>query len=150
VAAGRLLQPFGFELMTAVGTTPGSSGCSFDDGEFKLIKLVRSRLTTRGVGRVPNPEYVAYARACGAEVPGRDLDEFENRSGRAGLRRPDVIDAISRASQSPISACPRRDGLRNVETIEARFEQLVATANHPGRIREQNRWAECWPAAARA
>lgn len=115
----------GFELMTAVEHEIPVIWVIFDDGEFKLIKAYQ--FTTYGDTALvdfQNPDYAAYARACGADGHSvRTLDEFED-AFRAALSsgRPTVIDAhISRWAFPHYSPSPDGviDGL--VETVQERF-----------------------------
>jgi acetolactate synthase-1/2/3 large subunit len=61
-------QLSGFELMTAVRYNIPVIWIIFDDCEFKLIKLYQlSAYHESGLVDFPNPDYVAFARACGAQ-----------------------------------------------------------------------------------
>ena len=61
-------QLSGFELLTAVRYNIPVIWIIFADGEFKLIKLYQlSAFHESGLVDFPNPDYVAYARACGAQ-----------------------------------------------------------------------------------
>jgi len=86
----------GFELLTAVNYDIPVIWIIFSDGEFKLIKLYQlSTFFESGLVEFTNPDYVAYARACGAEgYRVETLEEFET-AFRAALAsgRPAVIDA---------------------------------------------------------
>jgi acetolactate synthase I/II/III large subunit len=115
----------GFELMTAVEHDLPVIWIIFDDRQFKLIKLYQ--LTTYGRSALvefQNPDFAAYARACGADgYTVEDEDEFE-RAFAAALAsgRPSVIDArITRWAVPHYSPSPDGviDGL--VETLEERF-----------------------------
>ena len=58
----------GFELMTAVQYDIPVIWVIFNDGEFKLIKLYQlSAFLESGLVEFHNPDYVAYASACGAD-----------------------------------------------------------------------------------
>lgn len=74
---GYLLS--GFELLTAVQYDIPVIWIIFEDGEFKLIKLFQ--LTTygeSGLVEFTNPDYVAYAKACGAKAfRVETLEQFE-------------------------------------------------------------------------
>lgn len=86
----------GFELMTAVEHEIPIVWVIFDDGEFKLIKAYQ--LTTyreTGLVEFMNPDYAAYARACGADgYRVESLAEFEEAFAAAlASGRPSLIDA---------------------------------------------------------
>jgi acetolactate synthase-1/2/3 large subunit len=86
----------GFELLTAVQYNIPVIWIIFNDGEFKLIKLYQ--MTTfheSGLVEFQNPDYVAYARACGAlGYRVESLAEFERAFQEAlAAGRPTVIDA---------------------------------------------------------
>lgn len=86
----------GFELMTAVENDIPVVWVIFNDGEFKLIKLYQlSAFFAHGLTEFGNPDWVAYARACGAEgYLARDEDEFETALAAAlAAGRPAIIDA---------------------------------------------------------
>ncbi|ROO86052.1 acetolactate synthase-1/2/3 large subunit [Actinocorallia herbida] len=115
----------GFELMTAVEHDIPVIWVIFNDGEFKLIKLyqIATYLETALV-EFDNPDFAAYARACGADGHRVEtLDEFEDAFGKAlASGRPTVIDAritrwaVPHYSPSPEGVIP---GL--VETLENRL-----------------------------
>ncbi|MFD0377820.1 thiamine pyrophosphate-binding protein [Streptomyces sp. NPDC127112] len=116
----------GFELMTAVQYEIPVIWIIFDDEEFKLIKLFQ--LTAYGetaLVEFQNPDFAAYARACGADGYCVDtLDAFE-QAFRAALAsgRPTLIDArITRWAVPHYSPSP--DGVLaglDAETVEARL-----------------------------
>ncbi|MFF4764553.1 thiamine pyrophosphate-binding protein [Streptomyces sp. NPDC001292] len=115
----------GFELMTAVENEIPVIWVIFDDEEFKLIKLFQLyAYGETGLVEFQNPDFAAYARACGAEgYRVETLKEFED-TFRAALTsgRPTVIDAkITRWAVPHYSPSP--DGLIDglVEAVEARF-----------------------------
>ncbi|MFA7763471.1 thiamine pyrophosphate-binding protein [Streptomyces sp. NPDC048723] len=115
----------GFELMTAVEHEIPVIWVIFNDGEFKLIKLFQLvTYAESGLVEFRNPDFAAYARACGADgYRAETLEEFEE-AFRAALAsgRPSLIDArITRWAVPHYSPSPDGviDGL--VETIEARF-----------------------------
>lgn len=91
---GYLLS--GFELLTAVQHNIPVIWIIFDDSEFKLIKMFE--VTTFGetaLVEFTNPDYVGYAKACGAQgFRVQTLDEFES-AFRAALAsgKPTLIDA---------------------------------------------------------
>jgi acetolactate synthase-1/2/3 large subunit len=89
-------QLSGFELLTAVRYNIPVIWIIFEDGEFKLIKLYQlSAFYESGLVDFPNPDYVAYAKACGAQGFRVDsVAEFEE-AFRAALAsgKPTLIDA---------------------------------------------------------
>ncbi|MGD9961156.1 thiamine pyrophosphate-binding protein [Nocardioides sp.] len=115
----------GFELMTAVEHDLPVIWVIFDDREFKLIKIYQlGTYLDSGLVEFENPDYAAYARACGADGYTVDsLEEFEEAFAAAlAARRPALIDArITRWAIPHYSPSPDGvvDGL--VETLEARF-----------------------------
>ena len=91
---GYLLS--GFELLTAVQYKIPVIWIIFDDSEFKLIKLFQ--VTTFGESALvefTNPDYVAYANACGARAfRVETVDEFESALKDAlASGQPTLIDA---------------------------------------------------------
>jgi acetolactate synthase-1/2/3 large subunit len=92
---GYLLS--GFELMTAVQYDVPVIWIIFDDGEFKLIKLYQlEAYGESGLVDFNNPDYVAYAKACGAEgYRVKSVAEFE-AAFQAALQsgKPTLIDAV--------------------------------------------------------
>jgi acetolactate synthase-1/2/3 large subunit len=70
----------GFELLTAVRYNIPVIWIIFGDGEYKLIKLYQlSAFHESGLVDFPNPDYVEYAKACGAQGFRVDsLAEFES------------------------------------------------------------------------
>lgn len=115
----------GFELMTAVQYQIPVIWIIFDDEEFKLIKLYQlETYHETGLVEFQNPDFAAYARACGADGYRADtLTEFEDAFQRAlGSGRPSVIDAkITRWAVPHYSPSP--DGIIRglAEAIEARL-----------------------------
>jgi acetolactate synthase-1/2/3 large subunit len=86
----------GFELLTAVKYNIPVIWIIFDDGEFKLIKLFQlSAFHETGLVEFANPDYVAYARACGAQgFRVESLAEFEVAFQAAlASGKPTLIDA---------------------------------------------------------
>jgi acetolactate synthase-1/2/3 large subunit len=86
----------GFELMTAVEQDLPVVWVIFNDGEFKLIKLYQlSAFFGHGLTEFANPDWVAYAEACGADgYKVEDEDEFEDAFRKAiSSGRPTLIDA---------------------------------------------------------
>ncbi len=115
----------GFELMTAVQYQIPVIWIIFDDEEFKLIKLYQLKAYHEtGLVEFQNPDFAAYARACGADGYRVDtLGEFED-AFRAALvsGRPTVIDAkITRWAVPQYSPSPDGVIAGLVEAIEARF-----------------------------
>jgi acetolactate synthase-1/2/3 large subunit len=115
----------GFELMTAVEHEIPVIWVIFNDGEFKLIKLFQIvTYAESALVEFQNPDFAAYARACGADgYRVETLEEFEEafRSALAS-GRPTLIDArITRWAVPHYSPSP--DGLIDglVEPLEARF-----------------------------
>jgi acetolactate synthase-1/2/3 large subunit len=115
----------GFELMTAVEHNIPVIWVIFDDNEFKLIKLYQlSTYGETGLVEFQNPDFAAYARACGADgYRVETLDEFKEAFAAAiAAGRPTLIDAkITRWAVPHYSPSP--DGVIDgmVETIEQRF-----------------------------
>jgi acetolactate synthase-1/2/3 large subunit len=115
----------GFELMTAVQYQIPVIWIIFDDEEFKLIKLYQLfAYHETGLVEFQNPDFAAYARACGADGYRVDtLGEFEDAFRAAlGSGRPTVIDAkITRWAVPHYSPSPDGVIAGLVETIEERF-----------------------------
>jgi len=86
----------GFELLTAVAYDIPVIWVIFNDGEFKLIKLYQlAAYQQTGLVDFKNPDYVAYARACGAEgYRAETLEEFDEAFQTAlASGKPTLIDA---------------------------------------------------------
>ena len=101
----------GLELITAVESNLPVIWIIFNDGEFKLIKLYQlSTYLDHGLVEFNNPDYVAYARACGADgYRVETLEEFE-KAFRAALAsgKPTIIDAaITRLALPHYSPSPQ-------------------------------------------
>jgi acetolactate synthase-1/2/3 large subunit len=100
----------GFELVTAVQYNIPVIWIIFNDGEFKLIKLFQlTSFHESGLVDFQNPDYAAYARACGAlGYRVESLTEFENAFQEAlASGRPTVIDAaINRLALPHYSPTP--------------------------------------------
>jgi acetolactate synthase I/II/III large subunit len=115
----------GFELMTAVQYQIPVIWIIFDDEEFKLIKLYQLvAYHETGLVEFQNPDFAAYARACGADGYRVDtLEQFEDAFRAAlGSGRPSVIDAkITRWAVPHYSPSPDGIVAGLVEAIEARF-----------------------------
>jgi acetolactate synthase-1/2/3 large subunit len=100
----------GFELMTAVQYDIPVIWIIFDDGEFKLIKVFQlTAFHESGLVEFTNPDYVAYAHACGAQgFRVHNVDEFE-QALKTALKsgKPTLIDArISRLAIPHVSTSP--------------------------------------------
>jgi acetolactate synthase-1/2/3 large subunit len=115
----------GFELMTAVQYQIPVIWIIFDDEEFKLIKLYQiAAYRETGLVEFANPDFAAYARACGADGYRVDsLGDFEDAFAAAlGSGRPTVIDAkITRWAVPHYSPSPHGVIAGLVEAIEERF-----------------------------
>jgi acetolactate synthase I/II/III large subunit len=119
-------QLSGFELMTAVRYKIPVIWIIFEDGEFKLIKLYQlEAYHESGLVDFPNPDYVAYARACGAQgFRVESVAEFET-AFQAALTsgEPTLIDAsITRLALPHYS--PNPAGL--LAAIEQSLEKKLA------------------------
>jgi acetolactate synthase I/II/III large subunit len=119
----------GFELMTAVQYDIPVIWVIFNDEEFKLIKVYQlATYLETALVEFPNPDFAAYARACGADGHRVEtLDEFED-AFRAALSsgRPTVIDAkITRWALPHYSPSPRGVIHALVEGAEARLRELL-------------------------
>jgi len=85
----------GFELLTAVENDIPVIWIIFNNGEFNIIKrLLINNFGSHAYMRFKNPDYVMYARACGAEgYRVEKLDEFEGVFRKAlAANRPTIID----------------------------------------------------------
>jgi acetolactate synthase-1/2/3 large subunit len=115
----------GFELMTAVAHDIPVIWVIFNDGEFKLIKLYQlSSFMKTGLVEFPNPDYAAYARACGADGYTVDrIGEFEDAFAAAlESGRPTLIDArITRLALPNYSPNPEGVLAGIFERISSRF-----------------------------
>ncbi|SEG99242.1 acetolactate synthase-1/2/3 large subunit [Nonomuraea solani] len=115
----------GFELMTAVEHDIPVIWVIFDDQEFKLIKLYQiSAYLESGLVEFENPDFAAYARACGADgYRVETIAEFEDAFRAAlGSGRPTVIDArITRWAIPHYSPSPDGVIAGLVETLEERL-----------------------------
>jgi len=86
----------GFELLTAVQYDIPVIWIIFNDGEFKLIKIFQlATYHESGLVDFTNPDYVAYAKACGAQgYRVETLADFESALQAAlASGKPTVIDA---------------------------------------------------------
>jgi acetolactate synthase-1/2/3 large subunit len=87
----------GFELLTAVQNDIPVTWIIFNDGEFKLIKLYQlATFHEFGLIDFTNPDYVAYAKACGAQGHRVEtLEAFESAFQEAlASGKPTLIDAV--------------------------------------------------------
>jgi acetolactate synthase-1/2/3 large subunit len=87
----------GFELLTAVQYDIPVIWIIFNDGEFKLIKLFQiATFGESGLVEFTNPDYVGYAKACGAQGYRVDtLADFETALQAAlASGKPTLIDAV--------------------------------------------------------
>ena len=115
----------GFELMTAVEHELPVIWIIFNDREFKLIKIYQmTEFFESGLVDFRNPDFAAYARACGANgYSVSDEDEFEVAFKDAlASGKPCVIDAkITRWAIPHFSTSPRGTIAGIVERIEERM-----------------------------
>jgi acetolactate synthase-1/2/3 large subunit len=116
----------GFELMTAVRYNLPVIWIIFQDDEYKLIKLYQvEAFCETGLVDFPNPDYVAYAKACGAQgFQVNSLSEFE-AAFRSALAsgQPTLIDArIARFAVPHYSPNPAGLLAAIEERIEKKFE----------------------------
>jgi len=118
-------QLAGFELMTAVEHDIPVIWVIFNDNQFKLIKLYQlSEFHDSGLVEFENPDFAAYAKACGANgYRVEDEDEFEEAFKDAlASGRPCVIDAkITRWAIPHYSPSPEGKIAALVEGLEKRF-----------------------------
>jgi acetolactate synthase-1/2/3 large subunit len=100
----------GFELMTAVQYDLPVIWIIFNDSEFKLIKIFQlSAYAEDGLCDFDNPDWAAYARACGAV--GHNVDSLDDFSAalEAALAsgKPTIINAhITRLALPHYSPSP--------------------------------------------
>jgi acetolactate synthase I/II/III large subunit len=115
----------GFELMTALQNNVPVIWVIFNDDEYKLVKVYQlAEYQESALVEFRNPDFAAYARACGADGYSVDsLDEFERVFTAAiGSGRPTVIDAkISRWALPHYSTSPQGTLVGAVEEIERRL-----------------------------
>jgi acetolactate synthase I/II/III large subunit len=115
----------GFELLTAVQHDIPVIWIIFNDGEFKLIKLYQlSTFHESGLVEFTNPDYVAYARACGAKgYRVETLAEFEAAFSEAlASGKPTLIDAsITRLAIPHYSPTPQGLLAGIVESVEKKL-----------------------------
>ena len=115
----------GFELMTAVEHNIPVVWVIFNDGEFKLIKAYQlMAYQETGLVEFKNPDFAAYARACGASGYSVDtLEKFEAAYAEAlAGNRPAIIDAkITRWALPHYSASPKGRIAGLIEGLEERL-----------------------------
>ncbi|HLZ83312.1 MAG TPA: thiamine pyrophosphate-binding protein [Caulobacteraceae bacterium] len=115
----------GFELMTAVQYGLPVIWIIFNDGEFKLIKIFQmSTFLETGLCDFANPDWAAYAAACGAAgYTVRTLAQFEAALEAALAEgRPTVIDAhITRLALPHYSPSPHGVLAGVIETLGERL-----------------------------
>ena len=115
----------GFELMTAVEHDIPVIWVIFNDHEFKLIKLYQlATYHEPALVEFRNPDYVAYARACGADgYRVETLAEFEEAFLAAlAAGRPTLIDArITRWAVPHYSPSPHGVVAGLTEMVEERL-----------------------------
>ncbi|WP_327588196.1 thiamine pyrophosphate-binding protein [Nonomuraea sp. NBC_00507] len=115
----------GFELMTAVENDVPVIWVIFNDDEYKIVKLYQlATYGEAGLVDVKNPDFAAYARACGADgYQVRTIEEFEDAFRAAlGSGRPTVIDAkITRWALPHYSTSPQGVIHGIWETLEERL-----------------------------
>ncbi len=87
----------GFELLTAVQNNIPVVWVVFDNGEFNVIKkFLLNMFNEHAYMSFMNPDYVAYADACGATgMRATNKDELKEALTKAiALNKPVVIDAV--------------------------------------------------------
>jgi acetolactate synthase-1/2/3 large subunit len=87
----------GFELLTAVQNNIPVVWVVFDNGEFNVIKkFLLNMFNEHAYMSFMNPDYVAYAEACGATgMRATNKDELKEALTKAiALNKPVVIDAV--------------------------------------------------------
>ncbi|WFP79135.1 thiamine pyrophosphate-binding protein [Mesorhizobium sp. WSM4906] len=117
----------GFELLTAVQYDIPVIWIVFNNAEFQLIKLYQLQSYQEyGLVDFGNPDYVAYAQACGAKgYRVETLEEFEAALEDAlALGKPAIIDAhITRLALPHYSASP--------EGVVAGVAEMIAERIRP-------------------
>ena len=120
----------GFELMTAVEHRIPVIWIIFNDGEFKLIKAYQLlAYGETGLAEFQNPDFAAYARACGASgFKVETLEEFEAAYAEAlAGNRPAIIDAkITRWAIPNYSSSPEGRLAGIFELIEERLRGALS------------------------
>ena len=121
---GYLLS--GFELLTAVQYDLPVIWIIFNDGEFKLIKLYQiATYGESGLVEFSNPDYVAYAKACGADgYKAENLADFETAFQAAlASGKPTLIDAvIDRLALPHYSSSPAGELAGILAAVETKLE----------------------------
>jgi acetolactate synthase I/II/III large subunit len=116
----------GFELLTAVQYDIPVIWIIFNDGEFKLIKIYQlSAYGESGLVEFKNPDYVAYAKACGAKGYRVETVEAFERAFKEALKlnKPVIIDAhISRLEIPHYSSSPEGVLAGLIERVEDRID----------------------------
>lgn len=114
----------GFELMTAVEHEIPVVWVVFNDHEFKLVRLVQLlEHQETALTDFQNPDFAAYAHACGAEGhTAETLEEFESAFRTAlDSGRPTLIDAhVARGVSPHYSSSPEGLIAGLAETFESR------------------------------
>lgn len=90
-------QMAGFELMTAVEHNVSVVWIIFNNGDYNIIKMFNLRVKGKEVfNKFQNPDYAAYAKACGATgFQVKTLQDFEPAFNQAlACGGPAVIDVI--------------------------------------------------------
>jgi len=108
---GYLLS--GFELLTAVQYDIPVIWIIFDDSEFKLIKMFQvTTFAESALVEFTNPDYVGYAKACGAQAfRVESVEQFESAFREAlASGKPTLIDAHITRLAFP-HYCPNPAGL---------------------------------------
>jgi len=108
---GYLLS--GFELLTAVQYDIPVIWIIFDDSEFKLIKMFQvTTFAESALVEFTNPDYVGYAKACGAQAfRVESVEQFESAFREAlASGKPTLIDADITRLAFP-HYCPNPAGL---------------------------------------
>jgi acetolactate synthase-1/2/3 large subunit len=115
----------GFELMTAVQNKIPVIWVIFNDHEYKLIKIYQfATYGETALTEFQNPDFAAYARACGADgYHVESLAEFEAAFAQAlASEGPSVIDAtITRWALPHYSSSPKGVVSGAWEQLEKRF-----------------------------
>lgn len=94
----------GFELLTAVQNNIPVIWIIFNNGEFNVIKkLLINNFGDHAFMQFMNPDYVAYAKACGAEgYRVERLEEFETVLQKAiQSNKPTLIDVVVESEVYP-------------------------------------------------
>jgi len=116
-----------FELMTALQNDVPVIWVIFNDGEYKLVKLYQiATYGESGLVEFANPDFAAYAKACGADGHRVEtLAEFESAFAAALTSgRPTVIDAkITRWALPHYSTSPEGVIPGIWESLEERFRR---------------------------